>query len=168
MNKNLFKKASKISRSQVKKTAKSLQKADNECILADNVNMRDNMNKLIIAVDFDGVMCDVKFPNIGKPIDGAFEYVRKLHELGHDLILWTCRNNESLENAVIWLFRNDCLIFDAINKNTKTWLTRFPNFARDEVSAKVFADVYIDDKQIGGFTGWENAYNYITKLAKGD
>ena len=38
MNKNLFKKASKISRSQVKKTAKSLQKADNECILADNVN----------------------------------------------------------------------------------------------------------------------------------
>ena len=59
MNKRTF--------SQVKKTAKSLQKADNECILADNLNMRGNMKIKDHGVRTEMKSGSVRDTQIGKP-----------------------------------------------------------------------------------------------------
>jgi len=126
------------------------------------------MKKLILAVDFDGTICKEAFPGIGEPLKDAFKYLQKLKDDNHELILWTCRNNDSLDDAIAWLERWGCFVFTEVNRNTETWKSLFPEYAQDEPSNKVFADVYLEDKIVGGFTGWENAYNYITKLAKGD
>jgi len=122
------------------------------------------MRKLIIACDFDGTICEADFPNIGKPIKGAFKYLRKLKDDNHELILWTCRANKSLMDALCWLEINGISFFDAVNENTETWKSLFPEFKHDKESRKIFADVYIDDKQIGGMKNWSEIYEYIKTL----
>ena len=122
------------------------------------------MRKLIIAVDFDGTICEATFPDIGKPIKGAFNTLRRLHNEGHELILWTCRANETLMDALCWLEINGISFFDAVNENTETWKELFPELKNDKAGRKIFADVYIDDKQIGGMKNWSEIYEYIKTL----
>lgn len=45
----------------------------------------------VIAVDFDGTLCERNFPDIGAPIMSVIEYVKRKKEQGDTLILWTCR-----------------------------------------------------------------------------
>lgn len=45
----------------------------------------------IIAVDFDGVLCENKYPEIGLPNEKIFEYLESEKKKGTKLILWTCR-----------------------------------------------------------------------------
>lgn len=60
------------------------------------------MNSKIIAVDFDGTLCENKWPEIGEPMFGTIAYLLKEKEQGAKLILWTCRVGEMLEKAVTW------------------------------------------------------------------
>ena len=46
---------------------------------------------LVIAVDFDGVLCEDKYPKIGEPNDKMIEYCKTRKDMGDKLILWTCR-----------------------------------------------------------------------------
>lgn len=102
------------------------------------------MNKLkVIAVDFDGTLCTDKFPHIGEETI-VLGYVRELKSLGHKLILWTCRRDQNLENAVRWC-EDRGLIFDAVNANLDENIAEYGGDTR-----KVCADVYIDDKSMIG------------------
>lgn len=101
---------------------------------------------MIIAVDFDGVLCNNAFPDIGTPIYQNISLVRQLIDLGHEVVLWTSRADAELENAVKWC--NDRgLHFSAINDNAPSniakYKTKYPNGTR-----KVYADVYIDDHSL--------------------
>lgn len=126
---------------------------------------------MIIAVDFDGTICENKFPDIGEPIKDSLKYIKKLKEDGHELILWTCRSNKALDDAITWLYDNEfvtygiwdmpTLLFKAINENTETWKERFPDLKDEIPSNKVFADIYIDDKQFGGLPDWKTIYKNI-------
>ena len=61
------------------------------------------MPKKIIAVDFDGTLCENKWPEIGEPKQDVIEYVRYQHETnGARLILWTNRHGDKLDQAVSW------------------------------------------------------------------
>ena len=70
----------------------------------------------IIAVDFDGTLCEACYPDIGKANISLIEYLKQQRLYGNKIILWTCRANRQLTEAVEWCDRQG-LIFDAINSN---------------------------------------------------
>lgn len=103
---------------------------------------------MIIAIDFDGTIVENEFPKIGKPLPYAFEVMKGLQERGHDLILWTFRDGIHLSEAVDFCKENGIEFF-TVNHS-------FPKENFDlAISRKIYADVYIDDKNVGGFPGWK-------------
>lgn len=110
---------------------------------------------LTIAVDFDGTIVENKYPEIGKPILFAFESMQKLQEEGHLLILWTYRYGEKLEEAVEFC-RKRGIEFYAVNKS-------YPEEDFDQgISRKILADIFIDDRNIGGMLGWGEIYQKLS------
>lgn len=92
---------------------------------------------MIYAVDFDGTLCEEKYPDIGKPNMFLIEFLKKRRLEGHEVILYTMRENQVLKEAVDWC-RKYGLEFDAVNDNLKR--AQFGDNPR-----KVYADLYIDD-----------------------
>lgn len=113
---------------------------------------------MIIAVDFDGTLHTGKYPDIGDVRPGAVEYMQKLKKEGHYLILWTCREGNHLTEAINWLRELD-IPFDRVNDHEPQNKALYGGTTR-----KVFADVYVDDRQIGGLPTWEEIYKYILLL----
>lgn len=103
---------------------------------------------MIIAVDFDGTLCQDKYPAIGNPMVGAVESMKRLWEEGHYLIIHTCRTSERLKDAINWLLEYN-IPFHRVNDHCPTNVALY-----GEGGAKIYADVYIDDKNLGGFPGW--------------
>lgn len=96
----------------------------------------------VIAIDFDGCLCDNKYPEIGAP---HIYVIRKaIHEQNHGakLILWTCRDGPLLEAAVS-ACKSWGLTFDAVNDNVESWKQRYGNDTR-----KVGATEYWDDRAV--------------------
>ena len=58
------------------------------------------MEYQIIAVDFDGTLCTDCFPKIGQPNTALIELLQGLKQQGRQIILWTCRCGNQLEEAV--------------------------------------------------------------------
>jgi hydroxymethylpyrimidine pyrophosphatase-like HAD family hydrolase len=110
---------------------------------------------IIIAVDFDGTIVEDAYPKIGKPILFAFETLKKLQEKGHRLILWTYRSGERLDEAVNFCKENG-VYFYAVNCS-------FPEEEfSSNLSRKIHADLFIDDRNIGGLLGWGEIYQMLT------
>lgn len=111
-------------------------------------------NPLIVAVDFDGTIVEDAYPKIGEPKIFAFDTLKKLQSQGHRLILWTYRSGKTLKEAVAFCKENG-IEFYAVNKN-------FPEEVYDEkYSRKIHADLFIDDRNVGGFLGWTAIYKSI-------
>jgi hydroxymethylpyrimidine pyrophosphatase-like HAD family hydrolase len=105
----------------------------------------------IIAVDFDGTIVEDKYPKIGTPQIFAFDTMKKLQEQGHRLILWTVRRGRALNEAVAFCEKNG-IEFYAVNKN-------YPEEVLDDrTPRKISADIFIDDRNVGGFIGWGEVY----------
>ncbi|AUC85346.1 hydrolase [Polaribacter sp. ALD11] len=113
-----------------------------------------NSNNLIIAVDFDGTIVEDGYPKIGTTQIFAFETLRKLQNEGYRLILWTYRSGSRLDEAVAFC-KDNGVEFYAVNKS-------FPEEKFDpKYSRKINADLFIDDRNIGGFIGWTEVYKHI-------
>ncbi len=97
---------------------------------------------MIIAVDFDGTLCEHKFPEIGKPFLGVINYIKKRKEKGDLIVLWTCREGELLDKAVEWC-KEQGIELDAVNEDVR--YVQVSDFGKNK-SAKIYADVYIDDR----------------------
>lgn len=99
---------------------------------------------MIVAVDFDGVLCRDEFPRIGAPNYGVISLVREVIDAGHEVVLWTSRADGRLAEAVEWCADRG-LHFCAVNENAPSNRARYekehPNGTR-----KVYADLYLDDK----------------------
>jgi hypothetical protein len=107
-----------------------------------------------IAVDFDGTIVEHKYPAIGEELLFAIETLKELQRQQHPIILWTFRSGKELDEAVDYC-RQRGLEFYAVNKN-------YPEEVFDEsISRKVNADLFIDDRNIGGFPGWDVVYEMI-------
>ena len=107
-----------------------------------------------IAVDFDGTIVEHDYPAIGKEKLSAFQTLKELEKRGARLILWTFRSGKELDEAVEYCRKNG-IEFYAVNKN-------YPEEIADEtVSRKIDADIYIDDKNIGGFAGWSDVWQKL-------
>ena len=112
-----------------------------------------------IAVDFDGTIVENSYPKIGQPMLFAFETLKALQRKGHLLILWTCRSGERLKEAVAFCNDNE-IEFYAINNNYLEE-ERDINSSNDKISRKIDADIFIDDRNIGGFIGWSQVWQLI-------
>lgn len=110
----------------------------------------------IIAVDFDGTIVEDRYPQIGKPLTFAFETLLQLQKDGHRLILWTYRTGSRLKEAVDFC-KSKGVEFYAVNNS-------FPEelFEHDKQSRKIHADLFVDDRNLGGFPGWGEVYQEIT------
>lgn len=107
-----------------------------------------------VAVDFDGTIVENDYPRIGKPMLFAFETLKAMHEKGFRLILWTVRTGKELAEAVEFCRQNG-VEFYAVNRN-------YPEEEMDgEVSRKIEADIFIDDRNIGGFPGWSGVWQIL-------
>ncbi|MFC2114985.1 BT0820 family HAD-type phosphatase [Bacteroidota bacterium] len=107
-----------------------------------------------IAIDFDGTIVEHKYPEIGKEMLFAFETLRELQKQKHQLILWTYRSGKELDEAVDFC-RERGIEFYAVNKS-------YPEERYDEsFSRKIEADVFIDDRNIGGFPGWSAVWQML-------
>lgn len=106
---------------------------------------------MILAIDFDGTIVEDRFPDIGNPIPQAFDTILHLQNAGHQLILWTCRENNParkyLDEAVLFCAERG-LHFDAVNANVNE--SPFQELGQGR---KVFADLYVDDKAM--FPVWD-------------
>lgn len=94
----------------------------------------------VIAVDFDGTLCENKWPEIGEPNLEVIEYVKRKKSQGAKIILWTCRTYRQLEEAVKWC-EEQGMVFDAVNENLIETIIKF-----GEDTRKIVADEYIDDR----------------------
>ena len=96
----------------------------------------------IIAVDFDGTLCENKWPEIGDPNLPLIEYLKKQQNLGNKVILWTCRTENLLIDAVAWCASYG-LYFNEVNRNLSEVITKMNGDSR-----KIFAHEYIDDRAV--------------------
>lgn len=107
-----------------------------------------------IAVDFDGTIVEHAYPKIGEEMMFAFATLRALQEKGHKLILWTFREGELLDEAVIYCKENG-VEFYAVNRS-------YPEEDFDlGMSRKIHADIFIDDRNVGGFPGWDKIWQML-------
>ena len=115
--------------------------------------MRDLTN-IKIAVDFDGTIVDHEYPAIGKEKLFAFITLKELQKRGALLILWTFREGKELQEAVDYCSQNG-IVFYAVNRNyqEEQWTDGTPR--------KINVDIFIDDKNVGGFPGWGEVLNMI-------
>jgi hydroxymethylpyrimidine pyrophosphatase-like HAD family hydrolase len=113
-----------------------------------------DITNIKIAVDFDGTIVEHQYPEIGKEKLFAFRTLKELEKMGARLILWTFRTGKELEDAIEFCRKNG-IEFYAVNKN-------YPEEVMDDtVSRKIDADIYIDDKNVGGFPGWSEIWQIM-------
>ena len=111
---------------------------------------------MVIAVDFDGTIVEHRYPSIGKELPFAIDTLRKLAEEGHRLILWTVREGQYLDDAVEFC-RSRGLEFYAVNRD-------YPEEEKENnqrFTRKLKADLWIDDRNLGGLPDWGTIYEMI-------
>lgn len=101
----------------------------------------------IIALDFDGTVVEHCWPEVGPPIPGAIEWLRRIQEAGARIMLWTNRSNQAFEGrggfltAAVRYLEGEGIQLWGINKNPEqhTW----------SASKKQYAHIYVDDAAFG-------------------
>lgn len=113
----------------------------------------------VIAIDFDGTIVKHNFPGIGELMEGAKEVINEWYDKGYYILVWTCRNNHEPDHpewdqapisAVRQFLIDNGVKFHGINQQQ-------PGLGFYLESRKIFANVYIDDRNLGGFPGWNFA-----------
>lgn len=113
---------------------------------------------MTIAVDFDGTIVTHEYPRIGKEIPFATQTLRMLINDGHRIILWTVREGNLLDEAIEWC-RKRGVEFYAVNKDYPEEEIQNNN----HYSRKLKADVWIDDRNVGGLPDWGTIYTMISE-----
>jgi hypothetical protein len=99
---------------------------------------------MVIAIDFDGTIAEHTYPECGKIKPHAKEVINRLYNAGHEIIIWTCRWDHPMELCRQFLAEHG-IKYHKLNEHVDWAIEMFKNDTR-----KIFADVYIDDRQLGG------------------
>lgn len=116
---------------------------------------KESTNKKVLAIDFDDTIAVQGYPECGKLIKGAKKVINKLYDEGHHIIIWTCRMEEPAAKAIEFLKKNG-IKYHTFNDHAAYIKEHYGNDTR-----KIFADVYIDDKQLGGLPSWDKIYKIL-------
>lgn len=98
----------------------------------------------IISIDYDDTIVYANYPEVGIIKPFAALVINQLYSEGHTIIINTCRSGEHQKMAEEYLQKCG-VMFHHINENHPENIAMY-----DSDSRKIFADVYIDDKQLGG------------------
>ena len=105
------------------------------------VELRGNIRKIPVCIDFDGTVVTHMFPYVGDDVPGAEEWLRKLveeHNVG--IILDTMRSGKHLIDAVRWFEDKEIPLMGVGTHPTQsTWTT----------SPKAYGEYSIDDRNVG-------------------
>ena len=113
---------------------------------------------MTIAVDFDGTIVEHRYPEIGKEIPFAIDTLKMLIKDHHRVILWSVREGKLLEDAVNWC-KERGVEFYAVNRDYPEESTE----NNQHFSRKLKADVWIDDRNLGGLPDWGTIYRMISR-----
>lgn len=116
---------------------------------------------MIIAVDFDGTIVEDRYPEIGEEKPFAIDTLKMLIRDRHRIILWSVREGRKLDEAVEWC-RQRGVEFYAVNRD-------YPEETTDNnqhFSRKIKADMWIDDRNIGGLPDWGTIYRMVSHHKK--
>ncbi len=110
---------------------------------------------MTIAVDFDGTIVTHEYPKIGRDIPFAIDTLKRLQkDFQIILVMWTVREGRLLDEAVEYC-RERGLEFYAVNAN-------YPEEnEREQQPRKLKADLFIDDRNLGGLPDWGVIYQMI-------
>ena len=111
---------------------------------------------MTIAVDFDGTIVEHRYPAIGPEKPFAIDTLKYLSAKRHKLILWTVREGELLNEAVAYC-KSRGLEFYAINRNYPEEKPTHEGYSR-----KLQADLFIDDRNLGGLPDWGEIYRMLS------
>ena len=104
-----------------------------------------------IAIDFDGTICENKTKDKGyedvEPLPGAIESLKKLKEMGFEIIIHTARNMATCNNNVAKATARQAPIIIE-------WCKKYDCPYDELYFGKPHVDFFIDDKAIQ-FTTWE-------------
>jgi hypothetical protein len=112
---------------------------------------------MIIAIDFDGTIVEDCYPKIGEERPFATDTLKMLIKDRHRLILWTVREGELLDEAINWC-RERGVEFYAVNRD-------YPEetvYNNQHFSRKLKADLWIDDRNLGGLPDWGTIYKMVS------
>lgn len=112
---------------------------------------------MVIATDFDGTIVTHKYPRIGDEVPFAVETLKMLINDQHRVILWTVREGELLDEALAWCHERG-IEFYAVNRD---YPEEDVEHLAQGFSRKIKADVFIDDRNIGGLPDWGAIYRMI-------
>lgn len=113
---------------------------------------------MVIAIDFDGTIVDNAYPNIGALKPNVVAVIRRLHDESHKIVINTCRTGEHAKDAFNFLIEHK-IPFDALNENIPELVSIYPLESR-----KISADLYIDDRNLGGIPeNWNEIYVKIVE-----
>jgi predicted phosphatase len=114
-----------------------------------------------IAVDFDGTMNQYESWGDGtiknNPISGTIEALTTLHNLGFDIIIFTCRANSKVNGEDYP--RQLCMLRKWLNENNLS-------FVMIQLEGKPVAEYYIDDRGITFNNNWAEITQFITQQTK--
>ncbi|MDR1436893.1 MAG: HAD family hydrolase [Candidatus Symbiothrix sp.] len=109
---------------------------------------------MIVAIDFEGTLHDGKYPVIGNPQPHAIAAMQKISNNGHRIIITTCRPIRMQDAMIKWLEENK-IPYDTVNDNFPEIKAKFDN------PRKIYADIYIDNKNILGLPPWNLVYDLL-------
>lgn len=95
---------------------------------------------MYIAVDFDGTVVSHMYPEMGDDNPLAEEILKQIVDNGHELILYTMRSEQQLDDAIKWFQDRNIPLWDINNNKTQKFWTKSP---------KIYANLYIDDAALG-------------------
>lgn len=116
------------------------------------------MNKRII-IDFDGTICDFKFPDCGPPEPGVKEALLELSDMGFEIAIHSCRT------GIYW---KDTVDIDKRTHHIKTIINYMKEhdlyydvLLTDLNMDKPFAEFYIDDRGVSYKGNWPDVVREI-------
>lgn len=116
-------------------------------------------SQVVIAVDFDGTICEASYPEIGREREGAKEFINRLYDEGYMIVINTCRSDNGPHPAASIakeFMRLRGIRYHYFNENPTHLIEAYGGDTR-----KISADVYIDDKCLFDLPTWEQKYRII-------
>lgn len=126
-----------------------------------NVKLKEVVERVVLAIDFDGTICEVAYPEIGMERYGAKEHINRLYEEGYIIIINSCRTDGAgIQPATM---AQEFLKLRGINYHffNENWPDLINLYGTD--CRKISADIYIDDKCLFQIPTWKEKYKIITQ-----
>lgn len=111
----------------------------------------------VIAIDLDGTIWPDCFPGVDTAYKQAIETINKMQECGYEVVIWTSRGGDNLDECRKALIKQGLSETIRFNEHATYFTDQYP-----VISPKIGAHVYLDDKAYGS-PDYENYWPTIAK-----